>query len=369
MFRNLYLQHLLAKKEIDKYDIYAWGYENTGSMSGTDYSGFHEDIVKLPFKVDDICTSSGDGLVYKQGNDLYVLGGMAKNNLGLGENYSDYASVYTPIKIFTCKNLQKMEWSHDNAFYILDDGILYGSTGSMNGCFNDGLEQRHYNWDVIDTNVEDFSTGYECICYKKDNKLYHCGSAISKTNITETFTSQVVLEDASDVVMLKMNWRDFIVALTSDLKNAYIWGDNDYNRFSSSSTATVYNGEKIELFPNNVKQIFKGFMSSSSGLFYIDENNNLYRRGDVDNLFTTVSDWTLTKENCLYCRVNTKFLSTSLNGEGNITTYRTYYTGLNSGDNLIFTKDKIGNKEVKKIFTDYRSVDGTNYPYSFCLVG
>lgn len=208
-----------ARKIDYKYDVYAWGYESNGNMSGTSYSGLHSEPIKLPFKADDILEGYINTLIYRQGNNIYALGGTHKGSLGLGENYSQYNNYFTPIKCYSGTNIQKIEFN--DCCIILDNGTLYGSSNSEIGCFNDGLEQKHYNWDVIDTNVEDFSLGEDFICYKKDNKLYHCGRDVSFTNIIKTYTSQIILEDASDVITVIGRW-GYIIALTSDLKNAYV---------------------------------------------------------------------------------------------------------------------------------------------------
>ena len=355
---------------IRRYAVKAFGYESVGSMSGTNYSGFHEDIVTLPFRVDDCWPSNNDGLIYRQGNSLYVLGGNIKGNLGLGKDYRSYDDIFIPIKIFEGINIKKVEVYSSNTF-ILDKGTLYACSITPSGCFNDGLSQSHYTWDIVDTEVEDFSSSNGVVCYKKEDKLYHCGGGLYQTNIANSYTSQVILENAANVTMLKMIGNgNCLIASTNDENYAYIWGRNEYNRFSSSSTSTVYNGEYLDYFPSPIKIFFEGYFGSNDyyGLFYIDKNDSLYGRGHLDKLFPNASSWTLLKENCSSAYLNFGFCSTALNGEGNITTKNSNLIGLSVGDNLIFTKDKIGDGKVSKVVTYYTTVDGNRYPYSFCLV-
>ena len=360
-----------------RYSIYGWGYEVNGSMSGTNYSGLHSEPVKLPFTVDDFYMTQANGILYKQGNDLYVLGGNSKTGLGLGENASDYADVFTPIKCYSGTNIQKFERNSVAQCFILDNGILLGSSADNANCYNDGQLQPHPNWDIIDTDVTDFTSSNTKLLYIKNNKLYYTGFMMIRNSntgqyiIPESYNSSVLLEDCSDVDIIRINTTlDYILVVTKDKQNTYVWGENKLNRFTSSSTSTIYKGDKISLYTYPVKSIpyqsvYNRFIS------YLTEDNKLYGRGDFGDIFPTTTSWSLLKDNCTFADFYDDFYSFISNNEGIIKTTEFYKTQLNlpSTETTIFPSTLVGEKQIKKMYFSQHYVSPGNFaPVSFCLV-
>lgn len=347
-----------------KHSIWAVGYEENGSMGSGDYSGAHNDPIKLSISCDDfVYNKTTRSLIYSLDNNVYALGGVSFKNLGLGADYASYP-LYESTKIYSGKNIQKLVFG-DNQYenFIIDNGELWGTGYNKYGCLGLGDKEERTEWVKIDEGVLDICVASSfLVFYLKEDGIWGMGNDLSKDiGVSET---KSLIFSTTNVKCLK-SFNDCLVAVCKDDETyAYVWGTNTDNRFSSETTSKRYIASRIQLFNSKPIKFFEHYTTNGdSGICYINENNEAYFRGNWENTLGSSSAytaWTRKYSNCSCGSVIYNVLTYCTDNEAGYISYNPSISG------KPFTQ-AILNSNILKTDGYYKTVENKKYPIMFIM--